>query len=208
MSCGYSNQFLTVTANCEHLKYLFALQILSFSRGFGLQAVCSVLLRAVPAPWTGDVSKYQVGRHCHECVISTYLTNLPWNSSHNLLQNYFVCLWRQSALAKGLVMQAAMSRCHPLAHHHPSAEQQNCLCECLQLTSAAEDDVHLCLTHLTLCSCRARACTSFVQLGYSCFCGRVFPVSTEIIKDFMQTSHLLKLKGYRFLWKSDSCLSQ
>lgn len=48
-------------------------------------------------------------------------------------------------MAEGLVMQTAMSRCHPLAHHHPSAEQQNCLCACLQVTSAAQDDVQVSL---------------------------------------------------------------
>lgn len=193
-------------ANCKHHKYLFALEILSFSRGFSLEAVCSFLLRAVPALWTDEVSKYLVGRHCRECVISTYLTNLPWNHSHNLCQNSFVCLWRQSVLAKGLVMQTAVSRRHALAHHHPSAEHPTVcghdfswpllprmMCKCL------------CLTHVTLHSCRTRACTYFVQLGYNCFW--VFLVSTEIIKDFMQTSHLLKLKGYRFLWKSDNCFS-
>lgn len=139
---------------------------MSLSRGFGLQAVCSFLLRAVPALWTGDISKYLVGRHCHECVISTYLTNLPWNHSHNLHQNYFVCLWRQSDLAKGLVMQTTMSRCHPLAHHHPSAEQQNCLCACLQLTSAAEEGVQVSLPNTSdSVLCRTRAvCAAWLQL--------------------------------------------
>lgn len=165
--------------------------------------MCSVLLRALPAPWTGDIPKYRVWMCCHECIISTCLTNLPWNSSHNLPWYSFVCLWRPSAFTKDLVIQTGMSRCCHLVHYHPSAE----LCNCVHVLSwpPLPRTVYecLCITRLTLQWCQSK---SMYTISYYAladrrwrasydFCGCIFPVDIEIIKDCVCKLHIYYSQG-------------